>query len=122
MLAFTTFQEVIRGMSDNISQMKTVRPAVAVKRELEAAMRVIPEMKRRGIRVLPRGDYGFAWNPIGTNARDLEHFIKLFGRRQPARRHSYPAGPQPAAGDYEGRRLPQATAAPPSRALATAAE
>jgi imidazolonepropionase-like amidohydrolase len=32
-----------------------------------------------GIRVLPGGDYGFAWNPIGTNARDLEHFVKLLG-------------------------------------------
>ena len=27
--------------------------------------------------MLPGGDYGFAWNPIGTNARDLEHFVKL---------------------------------------------
>jgi imidazolonepropionase-like amidohydrolase len=52
---------------------------LGMKRELEAAMKVIPEMKRRGIRVLPGGDYGFAWNPIGKNARDLEHFVKLFG-------------------------------------------
>ncbi|MEQ9332161.1 amidohydrolase family protein [Thalassobaculum sp.] len=35
------------------------------------------ELKRRGVRVLPGGDYGFAWNPIGTNARDMEHFVKL---------------------------------------------
>ena len=52
---------------------------LGMKRELETAMKAIPEMKRRGIRVLPGGDYGFAWNPIGTNARDLEHFVKLFG-------------------------------------------
>ncbi|MBV8410688.1 MAG: amidohydrolase family protein, partial [Alphaproteobacteria bacterium] len=52
---------------------------LGMKRELETAIKVIPEMKRRGIRVLPGGDYGFAWNPIGTNARDLEHFVKLFG-------------------------------------------
>ena len=25
------------------------------------------------------GDYGFAWTPMGTNARDIEHFVKLFG-------------------------------------------
>eukprot|EP01136_Pigoraptor_vietnamica_P043425 Opistho-1_new@18808 len=31
------------------------------------------------MRVLPGGDYGFAWNRTGTNARDLEHFINLFG-------------------------------------------
>ena len=35
------------------------------------------KLKARGVRVLPDGDYGFAWNPIGTNARDLEHFVKL---------------------------------------------
>ncbi|MBX9964967.1 MAG: amidohydrolase family protein [Burkholderiales bacterium] len=36
-------------------------------------------LKRRGVRVLPGGDYGFAWNPNGTNARDLEHFVNLLG-------------------------------------------
>ena len=29
--------------------------------------------------MVPGGDYGFAWTPQGTNARDLEHFVKLFG-------------------------------------------
>ncbi len=37
------------------------------------------KMRKRGIRVMPGGDYGFIWNPIGTNARDFEHFVKLFG-------------------------------------------
>jgi imidazolonepropionase-like amidohydrolase len=34
---------------------------------------------KRGVRILPGGDYGFAWNRIGDDARDLEHFVKLFG-------------------------------------------
>lgn len=34
-------------------------------------------MHRRGIVVLPGGDYGFAWTPHGTYARDLAHFVKL---------------------------------------------
>lgn len=46
---------------------------------IERMQRIIPEMKKRGIRVLPGGDYGFPYHPIGTNARDLEHFVKLFG-------------------------------------------
>jgi imidazolonepropionase-like amidohydrolase len=33
----------------------------------------------RGIRILPGGDYGFAWMPHGTNSRDLEHFVKYIG-------------------------------------------
>ncbi|MEP6547431.1 MAG: amidohydrolase family protein [Gammaproteobacteria bacterium] len=46
---------------------------------LEAMQRIIPEMRDRGIRVLPGGDYGFPYNPIGRNARDLELFVKLLG-------------------------------------------
>ncbi|MBC7942036.1 MAG: amidohydrolase family protein, partial [Chitinophagaceae bacterium] len=48
-------------------------------RELEAAIGSMQAMRKRGIRILPGGDYGFAWTPHGTNARDLEHFVKLIG-------------------------------------------
>ena len=37
------------------------------------------ELRKRGIRSLPGGDYGFPWNPIGKNARDLELFVEWFG-------------------------------------------
>ena len=47
--------------------------------ELEASCKVIPELHRRGVRILAGGDYGFASTPHGTNARDIEHFIKLYG-------------------------------------------
>ena len=50
---------------------------LGVRRELERGIESMKELKRRGVRVLPGGDYGFAWNPIGNNARDLEHFVKL---------------------------------------------
>jgi imidazolonepropionase-like amidohydrolase len=46
---------------------------------LEAMQRLVPLMKKRGIRVLPGGDYGFPYNPIGRNARDLAIFVDLFG-------------------------------------------
>ncbi len=38
-----------------------------------------PKMRKRGIRVLPGGDYGFPYNPIGRNARDLQLFVELLG-------------------------------------------
>ena len=50
---------------------------VGYKKEYENAKRVLKEMHQRGITVLPGGDYGFAWTPHGTYARDLEHFVKL---------------------------------------------
>jgi imidazolonepropionase-like amidohydrolase len=46
---------------------------------IELSKKLIPELKRRGVRVLPGGDYGFPFNPNGTNARDLQHFVDLFG-------------------------------------------
>lgn len=48
-------------------------------RELEVASDTLTKMHKRGIRILPGGDYGFAWMPHGTNARDLEHFVKDIG-------------------------------------------
>ncbi|KAI2464412.1 composite domain of metallo-dependent hydrolase [Annulohypoxylon bovei var. microspora] len=58
-------------------------PEMAKKRglvhEVDAANKAMTEMKRRGIRVLPGGDYGFAWAPHGTYAKDLAHFVNLFG-------------------------------------------
>jgi imidazolonepropionase-like amidohydrolase len=46
---------------------------------IELMQQVIPQMKKRGIRVLIGGDYGFHYNPHGRNARDLDLFVKLFG-------------------------------------------
>jgi len=50
-----------------------------VEEELQAGIDNMRALKRRGVRVLPGGDYGFAFNPNGENARDLEHFVKLLG-------------------------------------------
>ena len=46
---------------------------------LEGMAAVYPEIRKRGIRVLPGGDYGFPNNPIGRNARDLELFVDVLG-------------------------------------------
>ena len=53
--------------------------ARGLERELEVSVDTIGRMRKRGIRVLPGGDYGFAWNPHGTYARDLGHFVDLLG-------------------------------------------
>ncbi|MEZ5831763.1 MAG: amidohydrolase family protein [Dongiaceae bacterium] len=48
-------------------------------RELQIAVETMRKMHRRGIRVVPGGDYGFAWTPHGTNAKDLEYFVDMVG-------------------------------------------
>ncbi len=52
---------------------------IAYERELENAIETMQKMHKRGIRVLTGGDYGFAWTPHGTNAKDLEYFVDMVG-------------------------------------------
>lgn len=47
-------------------------------KEVETVSATMAELRKRGIRVLPGGDYGFKWNPHGRNARDLQMFVELF--------------------------------------------
>ena len=52
---------------------------IAYERELAAAVESMKEMHRRGIRICIGGDYGFAWTPQGTNAKDIYTFVDLLG-------------------------------------------
>jgi imidazolonepropionase-like amidohydrolase len=45
----------------------------------ESVCRVAPELHKRGVRLVIGGDYGFALNPNGLNARDLRLFVEWFG-------------------------------------------
>jgi imidazolonepropionase-like amidohydrolase len=48
--------------------------------EIDTVTRCMRDLHKRGVRVLPGGDYGaFITNPMGENAKDLEHFVGLFG-------------------------------------------
>jgi imidazolonepropionase-like amidohydrolase len=47
--------------------------------EWDAALESLQKMHKRGIRILPGGDYGFAFTPHCNNARDLEFFVKYLG-------------------------------------------
>jgi len=46
---------------------------------LERQAKLAPILRKRGVRLLPGGDYGFPFNPIGRNARDLELFVRYLG-------------------------------------------
>lgn len=53
--------------------------AQVYERELEYAVKGMQEMYKRGIKIVPGGDYGFAWTPHGTNATDLQYFVDMIG-------------------------------------------
>ena len=68
----TTYAAKDWGITTDVAEM------IGNKRELEEGIKVMKKMHAAGIKVLPFGDYGFAWLPHGTEARDLEHFVNLF--------------------------------------------
>lgn len=68
----TTYEAKDWGITTDVAEM------IGNKRELEAGIEVMTKMHKAGIKVVPFGDYGFAWLPQGTEARDLEHFVNLF--------------------------------------------
>ncbi len=71
---YTTLNEAAKwGITTQVAE------SMGMRRELEIAIKNMKELKKRGVRVLPGGDYGFAWNLNGTNARDIEHFVNLLG-------------------------------------------
>ena len=47
--------------------------------EFEIGCATTRKLFEAGVRVMPFGDYGVAWNPLGTDARDLEHFVNHIG-------------------------------------------
>ncbi len=50
-----------------------------MQRTIDTTAAVYTELRKRGVRVLIGGDYGFAQSPQGDNARDLQHFVNLLG-------------------------------------------
>ena len=72
------------GITYNLSQAAgqwgvTTEPSAGYERELAVSVEVLGKMRKRGIRVLPGGDYGFPFTPHGTYARDLWLFVKVLG-------------------------------------------
>jgi imidazolonepropionase-like amidohydrolase len=47
--------------------------------ELAGAAAGLQELKKRGVRILGGGDYGFSLTPHGDNANDLDHLIRFCG-------------------------------------------
>lgn len=53
--------------------------ALGLNRKFDLCCETYQEIRKRGIRVVIGGDYGFAVTPMGQNARDIEHFVTYFG-------------------------------------------
>jgi len=58
---------------------KATCEAMGLYRKFDSTCATYHEIRKRGIRVVVGGDYGFAMTPMGQNARDIHHFVKYFG-------------------------------------------
>jgi imidazolonepropionase-like amidohydrolase len=72
------------GITYNLSQAAgqwgvTLERSRAFEEELAITVEVMSRLRKRGVRVLPGGDYGFLFTPHGTYARDLWLFVKILG-------------------------------------------
>jgi imidazolonepropionase-like amidohydrolase len=64
---------------DVVGMTKEVVERMGMPRKLEFTIATYHQMRKRGMRVVVGGDYGFALTPMGQNARDIGHFVKFFG-------------------------------------------
>ncbi len=55
------------------------REVIGYQREVEETISSYKKMKEAGIKILVGGDYGLDIAPHGTYAKDLEHYVNLFG-------------------------------------------
>lgn len=67
---------LVEGDGEKVGLPQHVAQAL-YQREVDSAVAAMRKLKRGGVRILPGGDYGFAWSPHGTYARDLEYFVEL---------------------------------------------
>jgi imidazolonepropionase-like amidohydrolase len=58
---------------------KEIATAMGIADLLESSAKTHTALRKRGIRHLIGGDYGLAFNPNGTNARDLKYFVDYYG-------------------------------------------
>jgi imidazolonepropionase-like amidohydrolase len=65
--------------SENAGMSKATVERMGLPRKLEATCATYHELRKRGVRVVVGGDYGFTLTPMGQNARDIGHFVKFFG-------------------------------------------
>lgn len=58
---------------------REVAEAMGIPGLVEASVATHTALRKRGIRHLIGGDYGFAWSMQGTNARDIKFFMDYYG-------------------------------------------
>lgn len=73
------WHDVITGAASGAGLTPEVGTLMGVPPVHEAGIKTHTELRKRGIRHLIGGDYGVAWSPNGSNARDIQFFVDYYG-------------------------------------------
>jgi len=73
------FHTIVNNEAAGVGLSAEVGGYMGIPGLLEASLKTHTELRKRGIRHLIGGDYGFAWSRQGTNARDLQFFVDDYG-------------------------------------------
>lgn len=73
------FHTIVSGEASGHGLTPEIGGYMGIQGLLEESVKTHTELRKRGIRHLIGGDYGFAWSRQGTNARDLQFFVDYYG-------------------------------------------
>ena len=73
------FHTIVKGEASGSGLTPEIGGYMGITALLEESAKTHTELRKRGIRHLIGGDYGFAWSRQGTNARDLQFFVDYYG-------------------------------------------
>lgn len=76
--SISLFHTLVHEAAD-FGMPRQVAEAMGIPALIEASMETHTALRKRGIRHLIGGDFGFAWNMQGTNARDIRFFMDYYG-------------------------------------------
>lgn len=73
------FAQIMAGEAGGHGLSPEVGGCMNIPELLESSIRTHTELRKRGVRHLIGGDYGFGWSPQGTQGRDLKSFVDFYG-------------------------------------------
>ncbi|HYP64052.1 MAG TPA: amidohydrolase family protein [Acidocella sp.] len=73
------FHTIMHGEATSSGLTPEIGGYMGLQALLEESAKTHTALRKRGVRHLIGGDYGFAWSRQGTNARDLKFFVDYYG-------------------------------------------
>lgn len=73
------FAQIMKGEASSFGMSPEIAGYMNIPELVENSIRTHTALRKRGIRHLIGGDYGFGWSPQGTQARDLQFFVEYYG-------------------------------------------